>query len=310
MRIYIRPTAFPQEQRDLLKQRFFNHEWIEDDASSHLADVWIAFPQSVTKAHLDKMVHLKWIHLLMAGFNTVDLADLERRGIVLTNSKDVFSIQIAEDVFSKILAINRDVRTFHDQQKLHVWKTVPNEREIYGSVVGIVGAGSIGGEVAKRMKAFGAVVHGWKRSLSEDPVYDRILFGRDGLKELLGLSDTVILALPLNPQTRHLINRETLSWMKPSAVLVNVARGEIVDQDALVDALKTNTIRAAALDVTTPEPLPSDHPFWDLPNLFLTPHNASSSVKMLSRMVDLTIENLARYEAGKPLLHVVKTSSD
>lgn len=307
MRVYIRPTAFPNEQREQLKARFPHHEWIEEDAQSHLADVWIAFPQSVTKAHLDLMPNLKWIHLLMAGFNTVDLADLERRGIVLTNSKDVFSIQIAEDVFSKILAINRDVRTFHDQQKAHVWKTIPNEPELYRSTVGIVGAGSIGGEVAKRMKAFGASVLGWKRTPSEDPDYDEILTGRAGLKDLLNQSDYVVVAVPLSPHTRHLINRETLAWMRPNAVLVNVARGEIVDQDALVEALKNRAIRAAALDVTSPEPLPADHPLWDLDNVFLTPHNASSSVRMLARMVDLTIENLARYEAGEALLHVVET---
>lgn len=307
MRIYIRPTAFPITQREELKRRFPHHEWIEEDASSHLADAWIAFPQSVTKAHLDLMPNLKWIHLLMAGFNTVDLADLDRRGIVLTNSKNVFSIQIAEDVFSKILTINRDVRIFHDQQKAHVWKGIPDEYELYGSTVGIVGAGSIGHEVAKRMKAFETRLLGWKRTLTHEPLYDRILTGRDGLYELLEQSDYVIVAVPLNPHTRHLIDAKAFSRMKKSAVLVNVARGEIVDQEALIDALRSNSIRAAALDVVTPEPLPKDHPLWDLPNLFLTPHNASSSVRMLSRMVELTIENIARFEQGKPLLHVVKT---
>jgi phosphoglycerate dehydrogenase-like enzyme len=307
MRIYIRPTAFPQQQRDLLKARFPHHEWIEDDASSSLAEVWIAFPQSVTRKHLDLMPNLKWIHLLMAGFNTVDLEDLDRRGIVLTNSKDVFSIQIAEDVFSKILAINRDVRLFHDQQKAHVWKTVPDEFELYGSTVGIIGAGSIGSEVAKRMKAFHATVLGWKRTMTEEPFYDRILTGEEGLTELLAQSDYVVVAIPLNGQTRHLINAKRLSIMKPTAVLVNVARGEIVEQDDLIEALRTHSIRAAALDVTTPEPLPADHPLWDLPNLFLTPHNASSSQRMLPRMVDLTIENIVRYEQNRPLLHVVQT---
>jgi D-2-hydroxyacid dehydrogenase (NADP+) len=265
----------------------------------------IVNPSFVTKDNLSLFPNLKWIHLLMSGYNSVDLAEVRRRNITLTNSKDVFHIQIAEDVFTKILAINRHVKEFYQFMKNEDWKPIPDELEIYGSTVGIIGAGSIGGEIAKRMKAFEAKVIGWKRKDAKLPYYDEIYTGEDGLSTVLAKSDYVIVAIPLSKETHGLINKDRLKQMKSSALLVNIARGEIVNQEDLVDALERKVIRGAALDVTYPEPLSKNHPLWRLDNVFITPHNASSSIYMFDRMMDLTEENIRRFSRDEPLLHIV-----
>jgi D-2-hydroxyacid dehydrogenase (NADP+) len=305
MKIYANPKTIKPQHFASLKERFSAHEWIGDFDLALEAEVMICNPSFVISANLDRMPKLQWIHLLMSGYNTIDLADLARRGIALTNSKDVFHIQIAEDVFTKILAINRDAFVLYDQMKQRIWKPIPDEREIYGSAVGIVGAGSIASEIAKRMQAFGAKVAGWRRSPEPVVYFDQIYTGAAGLDEMIVHSDYVIVALPLSKETFHLIDKRRLALMKPTAVLINIARGEIINQDDLIEVLQNNQIRAAGLDVVTPEPLPETSPLWNLSNVYLTPHNASSSVHMFPRMIALIEENIGRYERNEALLHIV-----
>jgi phosphoglycerate dehydrogenase-like enzyme len=182
--------------------------------------------------------------------------------------------------------------------------------EIWGSTVGIIGLGDVGMAVAERAKAMGCRVIGTRRSVSSaqknaGPV-DELLPASE-VNYLLRESDYVVLAAPLTPETHHLINGETLRLMKPTAVLINVARGGVVDEAALIAALKSGVIAGAALDVFDKEPLPKESPLWKMDNVFITPHISptSGSAIFMRRHVQLFNENLKRYLAGEPLLNVV-----
>jgi len=274
---------------------------------SYDADAIICMPGYARKNHLERFGNLKWIQLMTAGYDACDVSYILDRGILLTYAKDVFSIQIAEDVFSKILYFNRNIGIYHEQMKTGAWQHTPVRYEIAHSTFGMIGAGSIGTEVATRAKAFMAKTIGYKRTPTKPNVYDEIYHDRLGLEHLLKVSDYVIIAIPLNDQTRLMIGQKELSLMKPSALLINVARGDIIDQEALMDALNRKIIRGAGLDVTSPEPLPQDHLLWQTQNTFITPHNSSASPYVHQRLVDEIKESIFRYIKKQPQDNQVKS---
>jgi len=295
MKIWLDTWTLKEKYYKELFERFPEHQFSTILEESYDADIIISMPGFITKENLDLFPKLKWVQLLTAGYNSIDLEYLKNRNILLTYAKDVFSIQIAEDVFSKILYFNRNLGVYHEQIKTKEWKHTPVLYEICHSTVGIIGAGSIGTEIAKRMRAFGAKVIGFRRTKFMSENYDVMYHNRQGLEKLLKTSDYVIVSIPLNPETHHLISKNEFKLMKPTAVLINVARGEIVDQDALIEALKQKVIRGAGLDVTTPEPLPSNNLLWNAPNLFITPHNASASPYVHQRLIDEVSSTLDHY---------------
>jgi phosphoglycerate dehydrogenase-like enzyme len=199
-----------------------------------------------------------------------------------------------------------------------LWPEV-GAQELRGAIVGIVGYGSIGREVGRLAKAFGMRVlalkrragqtedAGWRLPGLGDPALEHVdrLLSRDELPALLGESDYVVLSLPLTPETRGMIGAAELGQMKHSAVLINVARGDLVDEAALVEALQEGKIGGAALDVFSQEPLPADSPLWRLPNVLLSPHAADVNAHYDARAIELFAENLRRYLDGRPLLNVV-----
>lgn len=306
LKVSINPQTIRVEEFQRLQLAFPEVVFEANIKQCQDAEVLICNPSFITEEHLNLLPKLRWIHLLMSGYNSVDLAMLKNRNIVLTNSKDVFHLQIAEDVLAKILYFNRDLGRFHEQQKKHIWQLIPDQFEIYQSTVGIIGAGSIGQEIAKRFKAFECHLLGYRKSKGLVPTFDEMFQDEEGLKSLVTRSDYLIVAIPLSKETYHLINQEVLALMKPTALFVNVARGEVVDQEALVEVLKNKRIRGAGLDVTTPEPLPIGHPLWDLENVLITSHNASSSQLMYRRITDLIISNLKKYLSEGTLQHIVR----
>lgn len=306
MTILLDPRMVTPKHADALRAAFPQIAFLTDPETAADVDAIFCHPAFADAARLDRYASLTWVQFLMAGFDAADLEYLRRRGIAVTNLKDVFCISIAEDVFAKILYFNRGIR--HDLQAMgdHRWEPVRHHPEIHGSTVGIIGAGSIGSAIATRMRAFGARVIGYRRKNANDGDFDLIVTGKEGLDRLLVESDYVIASLPLNAQTAGLIGNAEFARMKPDALFVNVGRGETVDQEALAMALAEGRIRGAGLDVTTPEPLPPDDPLWTAPNVFITPHNASSSPFIWPRIVAVLHENIRRRLAGEPLLHVVE----
>ena len=260
----------------------------------HNVDVVVTMPPFLTPEKLNQYPNLKEVFVLTAGYDRVDLDYIKSRNLSFYNTKDVFSIQIAEDIVGKILAFNRHFSTYYEQQKQGVWKLNPIHYELSNSTVGIIGLGSIGIETAKRIKAFDTTILAYKRHKVHYDFIDQCVTTEEGLKDLIKQSDYIVLSLPLNDETYHLVNDSFISMMKPDAVIINVARGDIIDQDALIEALRHHKIRGALLDVTSPEPLPSDHALWQLPNVLITPHHGSLSPYVRSRLKNHVIDTLTK----------------
>lgn len=299
MKIFYDSTYLKEKYASQMIKRFPEIVFESDINKSFDAEAVLAMPGYLTKENLDRYPDLKWVQVLTAGFDTINLNYFKDKNIIFTNAKDVFSIQIAEDVFSKILYFNRHINQHIKHMNEEEWIYEPVHYEIAQSTVGIIGTGSIGFEIAKRMKAFDATVLGYKRKFEKLPYFDKIYTDLDGLNELYQKSDYVIVALPLNRDTYHMIGDDAFKQMKKNTIFINVARGDIVDQNALISALKNHLIRGAGLDVTSPEPLPKGNELWKMDNVFITPHNSSSSPHVNQRLIDAVIDSIATYIAQK-----------
>jgi phosphoglycerate dehydrogenase-like enzyme len=267
---------------------------------------------------LSRAPRLVWVHSASAGVERALTPLARERGIVITNARGVFSRPIAEYVLMMILAISRRLPQLLELQRERTWQPLEGT-ELRDVTVGIVGLGSIGRAVGALATAFGCRVvasrrrsgagagagspDGEEASLGE-VMLDRVL-GPDQLAELMSESDFVVLAAPLTPETEGMIDAGALASMKPGAWLINVARGRLVDERALLRALREGPIGGAVLDTFAEEPLPPSSPFYDLPNVIVTPHTSWSSGRVLDRSVGLFADNLRRFATGDPLLNVV-----
>ncbi|HEX6939990.1 MAG TPA: D-2-hydroxyacid dehydrogenase [Longimicrobiales bacterium] len=254
---------------------------------------------------------LRWVHSGTAGVRSSLTPEMLERDVVFTNSAGVHAPAMAETVLAMILHFARGLDHAVRAQAAGRWDKRGFDavdapvREVAGSTVGIVGYGGIGREVAKRARAFGARVIALKRRPARPERDVEIVYGRDGLERILEESDYIVLSAPETPETQGLIDAAALARLRPHAVLVNVARGGLVDEDALVDALRGGRLRGAALDVFATEPLPETSPLWRLPNVLITPHVSAYTHRFWERECALLEANLARYLAGQPLLNVV-----
>ncbi len=247
--------------------------------------------------------NLRWIHSISAGVEHILFPALAGSDVILTNASGVFSVPIAETVLGYMLAVAKRFPAFFAQQQARCWRKLPL-RELRGLTVGIIGLGGIGSEVARLCRAFGMQVLGLQRTPRPNAYADEVLDGTH-LHDLLARSDFVLISIPLTAATRGLIGAAELAAMRPDGWLINVARGPIVDERALVEALQERRIGGACLDVFAEEPLPEDSPLWDLPNVIITPHDSWSSPHLEEREAELFLENLRRYVAGQVLLNVV-----
>lgn len=268
----------------------------------HDAEVLVNY-QMLKRMKLDDFPNLKLIQMTSSGLDHVPVAEIRRRGIHLCNARGIYSIPMAEWVVLKVLEIYKKTREFEENQRKEEWKQDKSIDELHGKTVGILGTGSIGTEVAKRMQAFGCWVVGLNTQGTEAPYFDQCFAARQ-LEDFLPLCDVVVLTLPLTEQTRHLLDHKTLSLMKEKALLVNVARGPVVDEKALVAHLDSDHLLAAALDVFDQEPLPNGHPLWRHPKILATPHNSFFSTSVKNRMFQLAYDNIKAYLEKKPLTNL------
>ena len=255
---------------------------------------------------------LRWIHCPAAAVHQLMFSELIQSEVIVTNASKVHGTVVAELVIALVFALAKNLHRAAHFQRQHVWgqesmwDETPRPRELSDATLGLVGLGSIGSEVARRASGLGMRViavreHPEKGSPAE---VDRVLASAQ-IDELLSQSDYVILAAPVTPATRHLIDEARLAKMKPGACLINVSRGSLVDEAALVQALRERRIGGAALDVFEQEPLPPDSPLWDLENLLITPHIGGLTEKLWERHYALFSENMRRYLKREPLLSVV-----
>jgi phosphoglycerate dehydrogenase-like enzyme len=251
--------------------------------------------------------HLRWVHCDHAGLNRSARPEVFEKGLIVTGSAGRSAPALAQHAFYFALALTFDARSLLQRQAAHEWGGIPgyeHRRALHGKTLGIVGFGNTGREMAALGKAFGMRVVAYRRSSDEVPAtVDRMLSVEDGdtLDLLLDESDVVMLAVALSDATHHLFGAEQFERMKDDAYLVNLARGPIVDHEALIRALRDGQIVGAGLDVTDPEPLPADSPLWDMPNVLITPHMTPKLPERTQRSIDVIVENIGRYRRGEPM---------
>jgi phosphoglycerate dehydrogenase-like enzyme len=259
---------------------------------------------------LDNAERLKWIQSIGVGYNQFPLAELRRRGIRLSNAVGVNANAVSEHAVALILALARRLPEARDNQHKKHWRAMisnprTREDELSGKTLGIVGLGAIGNRLATFGKAFDMRIIGTKGNpATYQGVADEV-FPPEHLGEILDVADFVVLCCPLKPETTHLIGTAELKRMRPSAYLINVARGPVVVEDELIAALQTGEIAGAALDVTIDEPLSPPSPLWQMPNVLITPHTAGETSLYEKRLVAIIVENLHRWERGEPFIHRV-----
>ena len=260
------------------------------------SDIFFGWPPRKLLKHAER---LGWVHLPSAGADSyVEPSMYANPDVILTNSSGVFGIPLAEHAFAMMLAFSRSLHHYGRLQAAGRWEKLQESGELYGKTVGILGLGDIGTELAKRANAFGMQVWALKRRVTEKPDYVHRLVGLDGLRDLLAASDYVVIALPLTAKTHRLIGRQEIEWMQSHGILINVGRGPIVDEAALIAALQEGRIAGAGLDVFEQEPLPEDSPLWDMSNVIITPHSGGVTPQAIGRIVEVFCHNLRLWQVG------------
>lgn len=285
-----------------------------DRLSEELPDTDIFAGYSLRANQLAHARRLKWIHSTAAGVAQFSYPELRDSGIVVTNSRGILSATIAEHALGLMIALARNLSDAIRFQNLRrwaqqeLWDKPQHLRELAGQTLLSVGFGSIGQELAKRARAFSMRILGVTRSGKSESTLAERIFPASRLEEALPVADYVVLAAPETPETKHLIGAKQFACMKRSAVFINVARGSLLDEVALVAALETGQIAGAALDVAATEPLPPESPLWTTKNLVITPHISAVSEALWPRQTALFLELLERWFAGKDLVNVVDFS--
>jgi phosphoglycerate dehydrogenase-like enzyme len=285
-----------------------------DTLAQELPDTNIFAGYSLRAEQLVHARELKWIHSTAAGVAQLMYPGLRQSGITVTNASGIFSVPMAEHTMGLILAMARnfpDSVRHQDQSKWAVqdlWDKPQHLTEINGSVLLIVGYGSIGRELARRAKAFDMRVWGVTRSGTGDTTHAEKILPVSQLNEALTQADYVVISAPETAETRHLMGSEQIARMKRGARLINVARGSLLDEGALRNALENGALAGAALDVTSMEPLPAQSPLWHAPNLFITPHTSAISERLWLRETELFLKLLDEWFEGKPLSNRVDFS--
>lgn len=284
-------------------------EWFEvrtlDDLERRIAEVDVLVISGLWRNELVAMApRLKFIQSVSAGTDQYSREALRGAGIRLASAQGVNERAVAEHAIALILAITRQIPQARENQSARTWRAAigdlsKREDELGGKTLAIVGMGRIGARLATLAKAFDLRVIGVRQDPSKGAGVADAVVGEDRLAEALREADFVALTCPLTPRTEKLIDANALAAMKPTAHLVNVARGRVVDEPALIEALARGTIAGAALDCTVEEPLPPTSPLWAMPNVLITPHVAGETRRYEDNVIDVLMENLGRLERGE-----------
>jgi len=285
-----------------------------DSLPQELPDTNIFVGAFLRPAQLALASELQWIHSTAAGVSQLMYPELKNSGVIVTNTSGISSVPIAEHSMGLILALARnfpDSLRYQDQAKWsqqELWDKPQHIGEINGSVLLIVGYGSIGRELARRARAFDMRVWGVTRSGKGDATHAEKILPISQLNEALPHADYVVIAAPETPETKHLIGAEQIALLKRGARLINVARGSLLNETALVDGLQSGALGGAALDVTSAEPLPAESRLWHAPNLLITPHTSAISERLWQRETELFMKLLDQWFSGKELSNRVDFS--
>jgi phosphoglycerate dehydrogenase-like enzyme len=305
------PPWFPERLRQAFPQVEVVHLPDYRRVDAEICDAEIGIAWSIRPEQIKVAKKLRWIHSPAAAVHQLIFPELVESDIVLTNAREVHGPVVAEHVIAQIFALAKKIpdavrlQQKHDWGQQRMWDELPRVREVAGATVGLIGLGSIGRAVAKSAKALGMRVVAAREHPEKGSEGADVVLGPAEIDDLFRQADYVVLAAPVTDNTMAIANAERLALMKPDACLINVGRGQLVDENALASALREKKIGGAALDVFPKEPLAAESPLWDVPGLLITPHTAALTDKLWERHYTLLSENLQRYQSGRELLGVV-----
>lgn len=289
--------AYPELQVTVTDEHSYTPEQLEK------AQIVVGFPKT---KDLPMARNLKWLQTPSAGVGQyVDRSLYAHQDILLTNAVGTYGRQIADHVIGMIIGFNHYLFTYRDQMKTQDWERYFPVSDIWDSTLLMIGFGDIGKNLALRAKAMGMHVLAVKRTLTEKPGSVDGLHTTDELDSLLPLADYVVVCAASTPETEGILDRKRIGLMKRGAYLINVARGTLVDQEALIDALESGHLAGAGLDVTEPEPLPKESKLWSMPNVLVTPHASGLSPSDPHQVFEIFFGNTALYLQGRKLRNLV-----
>lgn len=253
---------------------------------------------------ISKLKKLKWIQLFSVGIDQLPKQKVREKGIIVTNNRSGFSIPMGEWIVMKILELLKNSKGFYDKQREKKWQPDSTLLELYNKTVCFIGTGSIALEAAKRLQGFGVNITGIN-STGRRAEYFNSCHPMKEMSYALSQADVVVISIPYTKETHHLINDDSINTIKKGAYLINIARGSIIRETALIEALRNGNIHGAALDVFAEEPLSAESPLWEMGNVIITPHNSWISEMRTERRYNIVYENLRRYINGEALLNIV-----
>lgn len=301
----ISPHIKLMDASEVSRARYMDDPVSQKKLDTMLSDAEIIFGPVQAKGLIARAPKLKWIQFASAGADRFLLPEIVESKVVLTSVSGIHATPIGEFVMELMLMFVKKAPLCFEMKQKKEWQRF-SPTVLRGKTVGIIGLGAIGQEVARLSKAFGMKVIATRRSTRSNHARNvDVLLPSEKLPRLLSESDFIVLSLPLTPETRKLIGSEELRMMKPTAYIINIGRGPLIDEPALVQALKENRIAGAGLDVFTVEPLPEDSPIWDLPNVIFSPHTSGGMEDYLGKASEIFCQNLRRYLDGKKLINII-----
>jgi len=309
---WVMPRRFVDQLRAEFPHHTFLDAWDRDALRRLLPEADVAFTPFVDRDIFPSLTRLRWVQSPAVGVGGLMFPELLASGVVITSARGIRARSIAEHVIGVTIALARRLPAAMRAQQQHRWAQEELEgpdadvRTLHGQRMGIVGLGSIGRALAEIAAPFGFRITGIRRRAHEPPppVVEAV-WSPDRLLDLVAQSDVIVVAAPHTPETKRLIGRRELEVVRRGALLVNVARGKLIDDGAVIEALRDGRLGGAALDVFTEEPLAASSPYWELPNVIVTPHVSGALRDYWTPLVALFTDNLRRFERGEPLLNVV-----
>ncbi|MDV7765673.1 D-2-hydroxyacid dehydrogenase [Peribacillus simplex] len=284
----------------------YQEGWMDERLSE--AEILITYGEDLTEKIIGKAANLKWIMVMSAGMELMPFKAIEERGILVTNAKGIHKIPMAEYTIGMLLQYEKKLKLLMKNEREEMWDRKIEVGELNGKTMLVLGAGAIGGEVARLGKAFRMTTLGVNRSGKPVESIDR-LYTLDNLLEAIPGADYIVSVLPSTDETKDLLQKEHFKAMKESAVFVNIGRGDLIDEEVLIEALEAGELAHAILDVFDPEPLEKGHPFWRMENVTVTPHLSSKSGEYLPRTFAIFEKNMREYlKSGKDFINVIDLS--
>lgn len=284
----------------------YQEGWMDERLSE--AEILITYGEDLTEKIIGKAANLKWIMVMSAGMELMPFKAIEERGILVTNAKGIHKIPMAEYTIGMLLQYEKKLKLLMKNEREEMWDRKIEVGELNGKTMLVLGAGAIGGEVARLGKAFKMTTLGVNRSGKPVESIDR-LYTLDNLLEAIPGADYIVSVLPSTDETKDLLQKEHFKAMKESAVFVNIGRGDLIEEEVLIEALEAGELAHAILDVFDPEPLEKGHPFWRMENVTVTPHLSSKSGEYLPRTFAIFEKNMREYlKSGKDFINVIDLS--